>query len=63
MKARLPLQDGATPVPYSLKDRVADELDRLEKEGIITPVVSSEWATPIVVAPKEGGTIQIHGDF
>ena len=64
MKARLPLQDGATPVfvkarpvPYSLKDRVADELGRLEKEGIITPVASSEWATPIVVVPKKDGTI------
>ena len=39
MKVRLPLQDGATPVfvdlyPIALKDRVRDELDRLEKEGI-----------------------------
>ena len=70
MKARLPLQDGATPVfvkarpvPYSLNDRAADELDRLEKEGIITPVASSEWATLIVVVPKKDGTIQICGDF
>ena len=70
MKDRLPLQDGATPVfvkarpvPYSLKDRIVDELDMLEKEGIITSVVSSEWVTPIVVVPKKDGTIRICGDF
>ena len=49
--------------PPSLNDRVADELDRLEKEGIITPVASSEWANPIVVVPKKDGMIQICGHF
>ena len=70
MKARLPLQEGATPVfvkarpvPYSLKDKVAKELDRLEREGIITPVASSEWATTIVIVPKKDGSIRICGDF
>ena len=53
----------ARPVPYSLKDKVAKELDRLEREGIITPVASSEWATPIVIVPKKDGSIWICGDF
>ena len=53
----------ARPVPYSLKDKVAKELDRLEREGIITPVASSEWATPIVIVPKKDGSIRICGDF
>ena len=53
----------ARPVPYSLKDKVAKELDRLVREGIITPVASSEWATPIVIVPKKDGSIRICGDF
>ena len=39
------------------------ELERLEKEGIITSVSTSEWATPVVVAPKKDGSIRLCGDF
>eukprot|EP00731_Ephydatia_muelleri_P032793 Em0024g337a len=61
-KAHLPLKDGATPVflkarpvPYSLRTRVEKELERLEKGGIIAQVSTSEWATPVVVAPNKDG--------
>ena len=37
----------ARPVPYALKSKVEDELERLQKEGIISPVEFSEWAAPI----------------
>ena len=43
-----PLYLKARPVPYALKKRVEDELERLEKEGIISPVDFSEWAAPVV---------------
>ena len=39
------------------------ELERLEKGGIIAPVSTSERATPVVVAPKKDGSIQLCGDF
>ena len=35
-------------VPLSMKDKVLEELTRLEDQGIIKPVQFSDWATPIV---------------
>ena len=49
-------------VPYILKQKVADELDRLCNLGIISPVKTAKWATPIVPVVKKDGTIQIGGD-
>ena len=42
----------AHPVPFSLKKIVEKELDRLAKDSIMTPVMHSEWASPIVVVQK-----------
>ena len=36
----------ARPVPYALKAKVELELDRLQRENIISPVDFSEWAAP-----------------
>ena len=35
-------------VPYSLKEKVEQQLLRLQEEGVITPVRFSHWAVPIV---------------
>ena len=43
----------ARPVPFALRDKVNDELDKLEKQGIISKVSHSEWGSPIVVVPKK----------
>ncbi|XP_062700352.1 uncharacterized protein K02A2.6-like [Aedes albopictus] len=51
------------PVAYAMYDAVDQELDRLEKLNIITPVEYSEWAAPIVVVRKANGTIRICGDY
>jgi len=51
------------PVPYSMKGRVEQELDRLQREGIITPVQFSDWAAPIVPVLKKDGTVRICGDY
>lgn len=68
--ARLALKDNVTPVfrkyrniPYALRDKVKEELDRLEAQGIIEPVTSSQWATPIVSVVKPNGNVRICGDF
>ena len=50
------------PVPFTLQQGVEEELNRLENVGIIQPVRSSSWATPIVPVPKNRG-IRICGDF
>ena len=64
------LQEGAQPefikarqVPYALRSKVEEELDNLQKDGVISPVEFSEWATPIVPIIKPTGKIWICGDY
>ncbi|XP_055633598.1 uncharacterized protein K02A2.6-like [Toxorhynchites rutilus septentrionalis] len=69
-KIKLELKEGAVPdfrpkrpVAYSTYNAVDSELDRLERERIITPVDFFNWAAPIVVVRKANGTIRICGDY
>ena len=68
--ADIKLQEGAKPifckarpVPYALRQKVEEELDRLEKLGVVKKVERSDWASPIVCVPKKDGSIRICGDF
>eukprot|EP00731_Ephydatia_muelleri_P006059 Em0003g307a len=70
VKAKLTVKADAHPkfckarsVPFSIKQRVGEELDRLEKEGVVERVMHSDWATPIVPVPKKDGTFRICGDY
>ena len=70
IKANMILKEGAQPVflkarpiPCSLREKIERELDRLQKDGVISRVDWSDWATPIVVVPKPNGTIRLCGDF
>ena len=49
------------PVHYAKK--VEEELDRLEKLGVMKKVERSDWASPIVCVPKKDGSKRIFGDF
>lgn len=53
----------ARPLAYALREPVEKALDQLVKDGVITPVNSSDWATPIVPIMKKDGTIRVCGDF
>ncbi|GFR14890.1 uncharacterized protein K02A2.6 [Trichonephila clavata] len=68
-EAKLKLRPGVKPifcrvrtVPFALKGRVENEIDRLEREGIIEKVKSSEWATPVVPVVKTDGSIRLCAD-
>ena len=50
-------------VPYHMRTSIEDELDRLEREGVLEKVTFSEWATPIVAVPKSDGKVRLCGDF
>ncbi|XP_049294182.1 uncharacterized protein K02A2.6-like [Anopheles funestus] len=51
------------PVSYAMQPIVEQELDRLVKMNVITPVDYSDWAAPIVVVRKSSGKIRICGDY
>ena len=51
------------PVPLAYKKKIEEELDRLEKEGIITPVGNNIWATPLVPVQKNDQSIRLCGDY
>ena len=50
-------------VPYAMKGKVEEELERLQKLGIIEPVQFSRWAAPIVPVLKEDKTAWICRDY
>lgn len=53
LKNETPIFKKAYDVPYRLRDKVLDYLARLEKEGVITPIKTSEWASPVVIVMKK----------
>ena len=53
----------ARPVPFAIRDAVEQELDKLESEGIIAKVATSDCAAPIVAVPKKDGTYRLCGDY
>ena len=70
MKVNIHVKDDATqrfhtarPVPYAMKEKIKDELKRLQETGIIEPVQLFEWAAHIVPVLKSNGQIRICGDY
>lgn len=69
-QGKLLLRENAQPkfckaraVPFSIKDAIGKELDRLESQGIVQKVDHSEWAAPIVPVPKKDGSYRLCGDY
>lgn len=59
-----PRFNKARPVPYSKRQGVEDELDRLVAGGTLEPVKYSDWAAPIVAVLKPNKkTIRICDNF
>ena len=57
--AHLKLKENAVPqffkprpVPFALKEKIVEELRRLENIGVLEKVEFSDWATPIVPGLK-----------
>nr|XP_049462814.1 uncharacterized protein K02A2.6-like [Anopheles coluzzii]XP_049462816.1 uncharacterized protein K02A2.6-like [Anopheles coluzzii] len=66
VQVQLKLRDDITPVfrpkrpvAYAMREVVEKELDRLEQNGVITPINYSDWAAPVVVVRKSNGKIRI----
>ena len=51
-------------VPLPLRPKVVEELDRMEKAGVISKVTEpTQWCTGMVVVPKKSGKIRICVDL
>ena len=69
-EATLSVQPGTFPkffkprsVPHSLNSAIKQDLEWLEKLGVIEKVQFSDWAAPIVPVPKRDGTVCLRGDY
>jgi len=70
VRAHIELRPGAVPkfwkprpLAFALIPKVDADLDRLEKLGVIEPILRSDWAAPIVPALKPDTSVRICGDF
>ena len=68
--AKLHDSPGAQPhfylscsVPYALRSRVDQTLEKLVSDGILEVVLFSEWAAPIVRVVKRDSSIRVCGDY
>ena len=69
-KIKIHVEDNVQPrfykarvVPFAHRSLVENELDRLVKDEVISPVEFSEWATPVVPILKLDGKIKICGNY
>uniref|UniRef100_A0A183BQV6 Reverse transcriptase domain-containing protein n=1 Tax=Globodera pallida TaxID=36090 RepID=A0A183BQV6_GLOPA len=51
------------PVPFALRSEVEKVIDQWVKDGVLEPVNTSEWATPLVIVPKPGNKIRLCCDY
>ncbi len=70
VKAHIKLKEGAQPkfcharpLAFAKKQKVTDELNRLEALGIISKVNYSKWASPAVPVTKPSGAMRLCGDY
>ncbi|XP_044760766.1 uncharacterized protein LOC123318216 [Coccinella septempunctata] len=53
----------ARPLPFAMREKVEQELERLLSLGVIEPVDYSPWGTPVVPVIKKDGSVRLCGDF
>ena len=70
VEAKIYVEEGACPrfeksrpVPFAIREKVEEELSRLQALGVIQPVRFSDWAAPIVPVLKSDGRVRICGDY
>lgn len=51
------------PIPIAWRDALSKHLDELVKSGVLIPVDSSDWGTPLVPILKPSGDLRVCGDY
>jgi hypothetical protein len=52
-----PIFCRARPVPHALREKIEQELTRLQDASVIEPIEHSNWATPVVPVMKPDGSV------
>ena len=70
IKTQLRIKADAVPkfykprsVPFALRIGIAEEIEKLEKQGVLKKIDYSDWASPIVPVRRPNGDIRICGDY
>ena len=50
-------------VPYALREKAEKALNAWVEQGILKPIMHSQWAHPVVYRQKADGTVRICADF
>ena len=59
-----PVAQRARRVPFHLRKQVSEELEQLERQGIIEKVNgATPWVSPLVVTPKKNGSVRLCVDM
>ena len=69
-RASIPVDPMASPrffrartVPFALREKVEQEIIRLQELGVIEPVRFADWAAPVVPVVKSDGGVRLCGDY
>jgi len=49
-------------IPYAARQEIADQLNRMQNEGVIQPS-ESPWASPVVLVRKRDGNLRFCVDY
>ena len=62
----IPIAQPQRRIPFHVRDKVKEAIEKLEKEGIIERVPENQptpWVSPVVVVPKSDGKVRLSLDM
>ncbi len=59
----IPVAVKTRPIPYTIREKVADAVRLLDQQGIWEPADKANWAHPLMTQAKSDGTVWIMTDL